>query len=231
MTKINQIKSAPGFEYSDIPQRSPEWIKARQSHVSASRLGDWLSVSRAKGKEGTPLKARLDYEKELAYERQFGVSFEHFTTQAMELGIQYEPIIRDKYSRGFGIEVTPAGVFVSERFAASPDGLVGDDGLVEIKTLGDASFMDVLQNGVPECYHLQMQGQLYASDRKWCDFVAGNIKTQKMKVIRVERDEATIERIKESLEVLPESFTFSTEGIFDLKVEQEVVNTMEVMFE
>lgn len=62
------------FYYEPAPQRSPQWRAVRQGKIGASRLVDWLAVSKAKATMGKPLKARLDYEKELMFERQFGAS-------------------------------------------------------------------------------------------------------------------------------------------------------------
>lgn len=206
MTNLAKINTGEGFQYDGGPQRSPSWIAKRVGRVTASRLGDWLAVSKAKKElelpfaERTRLKARTDYEAELSYERTFNVPFSTWQSSAMEQGQVMESVVATKYARDAGVEVKPAGVFYNEWFAASPDGLVGDDGLVEIKWFWDTAFMDVLVNGVPENYMLQMQGQLWASGRKWVDFVVGNGNTNMYKVIRVERDEEIIARIKESLE-------------------------------
>jgi len=78
------------FEYFAGEQRSKEWFELRQGKITASRLKDWMAVSIAKGKEGTPLKARFDYERELLFEREFGVSFDFYVSEAMEDGINYE---------------------------------------------------------------------------------------------------------------------------------------------
>lgn len=199
---ITKIGTGPGFMYNGDPQRSPAWVEKRVGRVTASRLKDWLAVSKRPNKEGvhTPLKARADYELELAYERQFNVPFSGWQSSAMEQGQLMEDVVKTKYAKDHYVEVKPAGVFYNDWFAASPDGLIGEDGLIEIKWFWDSSFMDVLVNGVPDDYMLQMQGQLWASGRKWVDFVVGNGNTNKYKVIRVERDEEIIQRIKESLE-------------------------------
>ena len=209
---IKQPKAAKGFTYSDAPQGSPEWVQSRHAKVTASRLGDWLAV----GKNGKPLKRRTDYEVEIAYERQFKVSFQKFVTKAMQDGIDYEQNLADAYSSALGVPVEKCGFFYSDKFGASPDRLVGDDGLIECKVLGDNSFADVLQHGVPDDHYLQIQGQLLATGRKWCDYVAGNLNTSKFKVIRVEPDTDTIKRIRDSLSDLDNIVSeFDTEQLYD----------------
>jgi len=102
------------FKYFAGEQRSPEWFKLRLGKVTASRLEDWLAVSKAKKTEGKPLKKRLDYEKELLFERKFGVSFENFVTKPMQDGIDYEPFVREQYSQIRGVPVETVGEFSSK---------------------------------------------------------------------------------------------------------------------
>lgn len=176
------------FEYFGGEQRSPKWYELRLGKVTASRLADWLAVSRAKNSKGKPLKARLDYEKELLFERKFGTSFETFVSEAMQDGIDYEAFGRKQYEVIKGVKVSEVGAWYSDYFVASPDGGVGEDGLVEIKIVRDNTFADILVNGVPDKWWKQCQGQLWASGREWLDFIAVNFNTQKVKIIRIEPD-------------------------------------------
>lgn len=173
------------FKYDDSPQRTAPWFQLRLGRVTASRLADWLAVSRAKATLGAPLKARQDYEKELRYERTFGVAFDRFVTAAMQEGTDYENFARQQYEKIRKVKVEECGCWHNEFFVASPDGIVGEDGLLEIKVLKDNSFTDVLTTGVPQKHYLQIQGQLWASGKKWCDYVAINLNTKKLKIIRV----------------------------------------------
>lgn len=232
MTKVSQVKAAKGFTYSDAPQRSPEWIAGKVGKVGSSQLHRWLAVSKNPDKKTglhTPLKARLDYERELAFERKFGVPFTHFVTGAMQAGIDNEDVVADSYSLAMGVPVEKCGMFYNDWFAISPDRLVGEDGLLEIKWLQDASFTEVLATGKPYCgtsgdHYLQIQGQLWGSGRKWCDYAVGNENTGKFTVIRVERDEETIKRIADSK---PDdvSFEFAVESLFDLKTPEFAVTS------
>jgi hypothetical protein len=177
------------FEYYDGPQRSPEWYAIRRGRIGASRLEDWLSVSKAAKTLGKPLKARLDYEKELMFERTFNTSFEYYVNSAMQEGIDYEDFARKQYELITGNTCYEVGCWYSDVFVASPDRAVKegdtDEGLLEIKILKDNSFTDVLINGVPPKHWKQVQGQLFSSKKKWCDYVAVNFNTKKVVIIRV----------------------------------------------
>lgn len=176
------------FEYFDGEQRTPEWYKIRLGKVTASRLSDWLAVSKAKTGAGKPLKARLDYEKELLFERRFNTSYENFVSEAMQDGIDYEDYARKQYEKITGNTVTECGAWFNEYFCASPDGTIGDDKIAEIKIVKDNSFTDILTSGVPDKWWKQIQGQLWASGKKSCDFIAVNFNTRKIKIINVAAD-------------------------------------------
>lgn len=181
------------FEYFDGEQRSPEWYALRLGKVTASRLSDWLAVSKAKTGAGKPLKARLDYEKELLFERRFNTSYENYVSDAMQDGIDYEDFARKQYQEVTGATVTECGAWYNEYFVASPDGVVkrpdsDGEGLLEVKIVKDNTFTDILTTGIPDKWWKQCQGQLWASGKKWLDFVAVNFNTDKIKIIRVVPD-------------------------------------------
>jgi hypothetical protein len=176
------------FSFFEGEQRTPEWYALRLGKVTASRLADWLAVSKAKTGAGKPLKARLDYEKELLFERKFNTSFENFVTDAMQDGIDYEAYARQQYQEIAKNEVSEVGGWYNDYFFASPDGVVGEKGLLEIKIVKDNSFAEILTSGVPDKWWKQVQGQLWASGREWCDFVAVNFNTRKLKIVRVKPD-------------------------------------------
>lgn len=202
------------FEYFAGEQRTKPWFDLRLGKPTASRLDDWLAVSKAKATQGKPLKARLDYEKELVFERKFGIAFENYFNTAMQEGIDFEQFSVAQYEKITDQKVTPVGGWYNEHFFASPDGGVGDEGIIEVKVLRDNSFTDVLSadpavthpktdkdgkpvldendkpvgTGVIEKHWKQIQGQLFASGRQWCEYVAINLSTRKVKIIRVEPD-------------------------------------------
>ena len=200
------------FVYDAAPQRSPEWLETKRGKIGASRLEDWLAVSKQKNSIGKPLKARLDYEKELMFERQFGASFNNFVNDAMQDGIDFEDFGRKQYEQITGNHCEEVGCWGNDYFVASPDRTVGEDGLIEIKIVRDNTFVEVLMTGVPQKHWKQIQGQLWASGRKWCDYVCVNFTTKKVVIVRVEPDKEfhdyLVEAVQEKLVVEP--FTLDT---------------------
>lgn len=242
MTQLPELKAADGFHYSSAPQRSEAWFKLRIGKRTASRLEDWLSVSKAKASLGKPLKKRLDYEKELVYEQLFNVSYNNYISDAMNDGINLEEYARKEYERQTGNEVEEVGAWFNDFFVASPDGAIGEDGLLEIKIVRDNTFSDILsasagavhmvdtgevdEKGKPilkgiyvlEKHWKQIQGGLWASGRKWCDYVVVNANTKKIAIVRVTPDTEFHEWLALAI---PEEFTikpeeFNTEIVHDL---------------
>lgn len=212
------------FQYFAGEQRTKEWFDLRLGKPTASRLEDWLSVSKAKTGAGKPLKKRLDYEKELLFERKFGKAFENYVNSAMQDGIDFEEFAVRQYEQIKGVKVVPVGAWYNDIFMASPDGGVGDEGLVEVKVLRDNSFTDVLSGdkatthegtGVIEKHWKQIQGQLYASGRKWCDYIAINLSTSKVKIIRVLPDTEFHEYLELALQEPLVVADFSDEELYD----------------
>lgn len=216
------LKSADGFTYDPSPQRSPEWIERRLGKVTASRLEDFLSVSKAKNSLGKPLQKRIDYEKELLFERTFKTSFETFVSDAMQDGIDFEAFAAKQYEQINGVTTYEVGCWYNDYFVASPDRGVGDDGLIEIKVVRDNTFSSIITDGVPQKWWKQIQGQLRASGRQWCDFVAINLNTKKIIIIRVLPDTEFHEwldlAIPEPLSI--DENMFKTDNIYDF-VDQE----------
>lgn len=200
------------FEYFAGEQRTEPWFEIRLGKVTASRLYDWLAVSK---RDGSPLKARLDYEQEIMFEREFKTPFEHYISSAMQEGIDFEDFIRDQYAQITEFTVVPVGAWYNDHFCASPDGGVKDEGLLEIKLLKDTSFTDVLANGVPEKHWQQIQGQLWASDRKWCDYVAASLSTRKIKIIRVKPDKEFHKKLEKSVQEPLTVKPFDKKFVFD----------------
>ena len=202
------------YKRYDGAQRTKEWFDLRLGVPTGSRLGDWLAVSK---RDGKPLKARLDYERELMFEREFGVAFDTYVTPAMQAGIDLEPFAKTQYEAITGNKVSDGGAFYNDYFCVSPDGLVGTDGGVEFKVLQDKSFTDVLVNGVPENYVLQCQSGLYASGCKWWDFVAINTNTKMVKIVRLTPDQEIIEKIDKSVQEPLTVEQFDQKGLYKFK--------------
>jgi len=154
-----------------MEQQSNEWFTARLGKVTASRVADVI----AKTKTGYST-SRDNYMAQLICERLTGQKGESFTNAAMEWGTQTEPLARSAYENARNLLVKEVGFINHPRIemsGASPDGLVGDDGLVEIKCPNTATHIDTLLSGkVPTKYITQMQWQMLCCQRKWCDFVS-----------------------------------------------------------
>lgn len=206
------------FKYFAGEQRSPEWIKIRLGKPTASELVRWMAVSKRDGT--TPLKARTDYEKELMFERTFGVMFDKFVSQPMQEGIDFEVYAREQYAKKTGRTVVPVGCWYNNYFVASPDGGVEDEGIAEIKWLRDTNWTEVLSTKTPFVgnsadHYKQIQGQLFASGRKWCDYVAGNLNTRKFIILRVEPDRAFFKELEKSLKQPLSVEPFDMSSVFD----------------
>ena len=154
-----------------MEQQTNEWFTARLGKVTASRVADVI----AKTKTGYSA-SRDNYMAQLICERLTGQKGESFTNAAMEHGTQTEPLARSAYENARNLLVKEVGFINHPRIemsGASPDGLVADDGLVEIKCPNTATHIDTLLSGkVPTKYITQMQWQMLCCQRKWCDFVS-----------------------------------------------------------
>ena len=186
---------------SDIIQGSPEWHAIRLGKVTASRVADVV----AKTKSGWGA-SRANYMAELIAERLTGEPAERFTNAAMQWGTDHEPDARAAYEFFRDACVTEVGFVDHLTIAmtgASPDGLVGDDGLVEIKCPNTATHLDtLLSQTVPAKYVTQMLWQMEVTGRKWCDFVSFDPRlpeSMSMFVKRVERDDKRIAELRSAV--------------------------------
>lgn len=177
-------------------QRTPEWFAARLGLVTASRIADVM----AKTKTG-PSASRSGYMAQLITERLTGAPTEGYQSASMEWGTEQEPHARAAYAARMGVLVDEVD-FVRHPIlesGASPDGLVGEDGCIEIKCPNTSTMLEYIEDrSVPRKYILQMQWQLACTGRNWCDFVAFDPRLPEhlqLLVIRVPRDEGVIAEI------------------------------------
>ena len=178
-------------------QGSPEWLQERCGKVTASRIADVM----AKIKTGYGA-GRANYMAEIIAERLTNVPKQGFTNEAMRWGTETEPQARAMYEFQTGLEVTETGFVphpVIEGTGASPDGLVGDSGLIEIKCPNTATHIDTLRgSAIDRKYVLQMHWQMICTGRDWCDFVSFDPRlslAKQMHVRRVHRDAELCEEI------------------------------------
>jgi putative phage-type endonuclease len=188
-------------------QGSDDWLAQRAGKVTASRVADVV----AKTKSGWSA-SRDNYAAQLIAERLTAVVAESFTSAAMQWGTETEPQAKAAYTLFTGSAVDDVGFVPHPTIAmsgASPDGLVGDDGLVEIKCPNTATHLETLLGAsIDGKYIKQMQWQLACTVRAWCDFVSFDPRlpvNMQCKIIRVDRDPEMIASLeKEVSEFLAE---------------------------
>ncbi len=181
-----------------MEQGTEEWEAARCGAVTASRIKDVM----AKGQKGAPSKTRATYMGELIAETMTGVPADSFTSAAMQHGTDTEGEARAAYAllREAVDEVGFVAHPSISRSGASPDGLVGDDGLVEFKCPNSATHIATLRGAkIARAYALQMQWQMACTGRKWCDFVSYDPRMRadlSVSIERIERDDELIAEIE-----------------------------------
>lgn len=183
---------------TEIIQGSDEWKAIRLGKVTASRVAD--VVARTKTGWGA---SRATYMAELIVERVTGVPAEKYTNAAMQWGTEYEPEARIAYEFMRNFDVQQVGFVPHPIIAmsgASPDGLVQDDGLLEIKCPNTATHLDtLLGQAIPAKYQTQMLWQMACTGRQWCDFVSYDPRMpehMRLFVRRLDRDEARISELE-----------------------------------
>lgn len=153
-----------------MEQGTDEWFAARAGMFTASRMSDLM----AKLKSGKPAATRTNMITTLAVERLTGRCVETYQNAAMARGIEMEPEARNAYSFEMGVGVAQAAFIkhpTLERVGCSPDGLIGDDGMVEIKCPSAmGKHLEALQSGAHAVeYRWQLQHQLFVTGRDWVD--------------------------------------------------------------
>lgn len=210
-------KYAKEFRLSTEPQRSPGWFKERIGIPSASGLGFMFDTL----KDGyTPSAKARKYLKQLAFERKFGTTFEIFQTKAMADGTFFEDFAKMVYAKETGNKLEEAFSYVAPWFVATPDAVVIEKTIVpdtrakrypdakiciikkgglECKIVGDKTFLQMMEEGIPITHELQTQGQMMATGWDWVDYIVVNLKTRAYFIIRVPRNNKLITRIYERL--------------------------------
>lgn len=188
---------------TEMEQGSAEWLALRLGKVTASKMSAVLS----KGRGSAPSKTAETYMMELIAEKLTGESKQFFENDDMRWGTETEPQARSMYevNNDFISVVEVAFVERDEFIGISPDGLVGDDGLLEIKCPTTVTQLKrALSDDYSKDYYTQIQCQLWVTERQWCDFVsfdpridcpAGYLQQ------RVIRDEEFIKTMEEKTEL------------------------------
>ncbi len=184
--------------YKDIIQGSEEWHEIRRGKITGSRIVDIML-----GVKGRYLASRKNYIAELVIEILTGESDEHFISESMQWGIDTEPLARSAYEAITGNFVDEIGFIDHDSiqlFGSSPDGLVSEDGGIEIKCPNSATHLSTLLTGnVKRDYIFQMQGLMMCGNRQWCDFISFDPRLPdnlQLYIKRFNRDEVIIAEIK-----------------------------------
>jgi hypothetical protein len=171
-------------------QGSADWLMARVGYCTASRFKDVMDTL----KSGKPGAKRTNYLWELVAERLTGNPTSHYTSTAMMHGTEHEPLARMAYEAKTGRMVAETGFrhhLTIPMVGGSPDGLVGDDGGIEIKCpFNSMNHLLTIRDGMPEEHIPQVQGLMWLLGRQWWDFVSYDPRMPKGLDLYVQRIDA-----------------------------------------
>jgi len=183
----------------DCEQNSAEWISVRTGRITASRMCDLMATL----KRGGEAASRRDYRAELIAERLTGKTEDRYLSKEMQFGIEQEPFARTAYEIRTENMVDQAGFIFHPRLdfsGASPDGLIGQDGGLELKCPKTTTHLAYMTAGtVPEEHQYQMLWNMACADREWWDFASFDPRLpEKLRlfIVRMPRDEARIDEIE-----------------------------------
>lgn len=185
----------------NIEQGSSEWFELRLGKVTGSRFKDVMSG----GRGSAPSKTRYSYMMDLAIERVTNLKAEQYINDAMQYGTETEPRARAMYELMSGNEVSEvAFIEHNEMVGVSPDGLIGLNGMLEIKCPNTKTQVTRFLEGIglPSEYKYQVHGQLWVAEREWCDFLSfdDRIDTKAQYICtRVNRDEKIITELSKGV--------------------------------
>ena len=189
--------------FENIEQQTPELYEVKIGKVGASRLADVM----AEGRGGKPSATRANYMYELLTARLTGEYQQTYQSPEMLRGIELEAEARRKYEIVTFNEVKQVGWIAHPEIdmcGCSPDGLVDDDGLIEIKVPNTKTHLETVLHGkIDRSYMLQMQWQMECSGRDWCDFVSYDPRLPEniqIYIIRVDKKQEVIDSIKTAVQ-------------------------------
>lgn len=184
----------------EMIQGSDEWLRARSGKFTASCFADVLARNK---RTGEPLKAYDDLIWNLVTERMTGEPMAQIDGYALRWGSDVEPFAREAYALETGLSVLETGFLLHPEYpfaGASPDGLIGDDGGLEMKCPKNSRVhLERFESGVPPEYVPQIQGGMWVTSRQWWDFVSYDPRmpeSHQLLRIRVERDQAYIDKLE-----------------------------------
>lgn len=199
-------------------QGSAEWLEIRLGKVTASRVSDVI----AKTKSGYST-SRANYMAQLVAERLTGKPQESYSNAAMQWGVDTEPLARSAYEFRTDATVTPAWFIDHPKIpmtGASPDGLIGDVGLVEIKCPQTATHIEtLLGKSIPSKYEAQMMWQMACTGAMWCDFVSFDPRlpeSMRLFTARLHRDDAKIKELEKEITTFLSELDAKVKALTDL---------------
>lgn len=179
----------------DCEQGSDEWYQARLGKATASEFHNVLNKKTGRG----------TYMIKLAAERLTGECQDGYTNAVMERGKELEAEARECYETLYGQEIIQVGFAeFDEWIGASPDGLIGEDGLLELKCPNSTTHItNIIKGKMPTKYIPQVQGQLWVTGRKWCDFASYDprLMSRPFWSVRIQRDEEYIKNLNAATNV------------------------------
>lgn len=185
-----------------MEQGSPEWFLVRCGKATASHFADVMAYDCKKWGEGAK-----KYAMRTAVEGITKKPIETFTNKNMEMGVELEPIARNAYEEEQMVSVEEVGFMEYGNVGASTDGLVGKDGMIEIKSVLYNTHFKNIESGYDSSYFWQMQGNMWIYEREWCDFVSYCDvfpEGKKLHVSRVLKDKDAIKRLSTRLDEFQE---------------------------
>jgi len=187
----------------EIIQGSQAWLEMRAGKFTASRFVDLVARNK---KTGEKLKSFKDYVWSVLVERMTGLPQEGANSYSMAWGHDVEPYAREAYELSTGLFVAETSFIQHPKYefaGASPDGLIDDDGGLELKCPKDSSIhLERFISGVPPEYVPQVQGCMWVTGRQWWDFASYDPRMPtdlRLLVIRINRDEELIKLIESSV--------------------------------
>lgn len=184
------------MEIFDCEQGSPEWFACRLGIPTASQFQTVM----ASGRGGGESKTRRTYMLKLAGEILTGEPMDSFSNSHTDRGHTMEPQARSFYAMQRDVDPELIGFIRSGNKGASPDSMIGADGMLEIKTKLPHLLLDVLMRGeFPADHKAQCQGQLWVAEREWVDLICYWPKMPSF-IIRAYRDEEYIKQISDAVD-------------------------------
>jgi hypothetical protein len=188
------------IEIFEGDQGTDEWKALRRGLPTASMFKVLMVKNDTKA-------GRTTYLHKLAGERITGESMENFSNEAMEDGKDKEPQLRADYAFLRDCEPRQVAFIRNGKCGASPDGLINDDGMLEIKRAAPHILIPMLlkakedPNYFPSIHYAQCQGGLMVSGRQWCDLLVGYPKMPRPLIVRTERNDSYIQELRNAVDV------------------------------